>query len=277
MQTSDAPPYDFMTSSFVSTAKAYQIRFGISCCSTPMLALKTINGASKYWVRVRVVSALSSVPTGSFLYSHTNATRFNADGFKEFFGDARQVKSVAWDINETVSCGNTVPDQSIYLGKKLGLNLQNNYFPDGAETLIGRTAFVPTDMDVSFPMKVKFAVIGDSDVSGNVELMARYNCSNTGSQVFFSEADAPSTSSGELSSSAVVTMGTGNTKYTGELRLDLSGINSSQTEGMQLLWLTVERDATPGNSNDTYEGNIAVIQLTPYYVSWTDGSHLMSY
>ena len=45
--------------------------------------------------------------------------------------------------------------------------------------------FLPHDIDTSFPLKFKFAIVGDSNTAGNVELVCRWNISNQGSDVYW--------------------------------------------------------------------------------------------
>jgi len=275
MQTQNAAPYYYCEDSFISAVGQYQVRFGLT--SQSPAALKTINGVSKKWVRVRVVSNLSSIPQSSFIYSHTNATKYNKDGFVEFFGDARPIKTFNWDINDMKPC-KTIGNQTVYLGKSLGAQLQNNLFAANTLASIARTCFIPTDLDGSFPIKLKFSIVGDSATAGNVQFVVRYNFSNVGSSVYFQQADAPDTSADEMTNTAIIAMGAANTKYRGELQLDLAGINTNPSNtGPQLMWVSIQRDATNANTSDTYPGNVALIQLTPYYISWIDGCHLLAF
>ena len=275
MQTIDIAPYYFVASSFVSAVNLYQIRFGLTSQS-PLVA-KTINGISKKWVRLRIITALPNIPVVDSIFSHTNMSKYNTDGFEEFFGDARQIKIMSWDISNMYVC-TTASSQNAYLGQKLGMKLSNNYFANGVESCIARSLFLPTDIDNSFPVKLKFEFIGDSAVVGNVQFICRYNYSNANSNVYTVQGSAPAVSVGEITTFTTITVSTANISYRGELDLNLSNIDMNPSNGgPQLLWISVERDASGANSNETYTGNITIIQLAPYYISWIKGCHILAY
>lgn len=275
MQTSTTAPYYYIEDSFVSVAQDYQVRFGLTSQS-PLVA-KTINGISKLWIRARIVSALSSIPVTSFIYSHTSATKYNTNGFVEFFGDARSIKNIDWDVNDLKPCG-TSGNQGLYFGQSLGVQLQNNLFASGVLSSTARTAYIPTDLDGSFPIKVKFSVVGDSGTAGVAQFVARFNFSNVGTNIYFNQGDAPATDTGEMTATALVTISVANASFRGELDLNLAGINTNPSNtGPQLMWCSIQRDATGGNTNDTYPGNVAMIQITPYYISWINGCHILAF
>jgi hypothetical protein len=73
-----------------------QIRFDTSIFSA--WATKDLNGTTKYWVRVRIVTAITTAPEADVCKLHTHRTEINSDGVVEFFGDAEPHRDLVWDI-----------------------------------------------------------------------------------------------------------------------------------------------------------------------------------
>jgi hypothetical protein len=269
-------PFYFKTDMFVNTVGKYQIRFGIHGATT--VAKKTLNGQEKYWIRWRIVNAWSSNPEIEYIKMHTNSTEINKDGFLEYFGDARPIDKLDWSIVMTEPANSSPDNQDVYLSDKLGVGRVENRFKDNTVDRIGLNEFLPTDLDTSFPVKIKFTIIGDNAGPGDVEFVARWNTSNNGDNIYRATASAPSTSTGEQSTSTIVNISAADTSYRGELVIDLQGVNPNPSDGNpDLIWLTVERDATGTNANDTYTGNVTVVQMGVYYIKWRDGGHITGY
>ena len=60
--------------------------------------------------------------------------------------------------------------------------------------------------------------------------------------------------------------------------MNVEDININPSSGDEhLLFLSLERDASGGNANDTYPGAISLIQLKGIYISWAKGGHILAY
>lgn len=271
MQTRDVAPYYYMKDCFISEVNTFHIRFGIK--SNDSLVPTTINGITKKWVRVRVISELPSIPQSEYVKFHTSCVKINGDGFTEYFGDSRTIKKLSWNIERFT--GNST-NQNLYLSKSLNTNITNNNFIANTLSKICLTSFIQNDIDNSFPIKLKIAVIGSSGTSGNVKFTIRYDFSDVDSDVYLLEADAPTNTSSEKMTSIVVPITALNREHRFDVSLDFSGIDANfYIGGPQLSWMSIERNA--GVGDDTYIGDVSIIQLAPYYVSWIDGSHLLAF
>lgn len=276
MSNNAETPFYFRTSPFVNEVGKYQIRFGLHNGST--IAKKTLNGYNKYWCRWRIVNTWSSVPEIEYIKMHTNSTEINKDGFLEYFGDARPISKLDWSIIMTEPANSTPDSQDVYLSDQLGVGRVNNKFKDNTTDRIGLNEFLPTDLDTSFPVKIKFSIVGDTAATGNVEFIARWNVSNNGSNIYRTTAAAPTSSSGEKSASTIIAMAAADVAYRGEIVVDLAGVNPNPSNGQpDLLWLSIERNATGGNTADTYAGNVTIVQMGVYYIKWRDGGHITGY
>jgi len=204
-----------------------------------------------------------------------NQRKINSAGFVEKFGDGRVSMRLPWTINDTEPANASPDNQDVYLSDQLGVGRRENRFKDGVVDRLGANIFLPEDLDNSFPMKLKFAIIGDSSTDGDVEFVARWNTSNAGSSVYRTTSSAPSASTGEKSASTIITITDADTEYRGEIELDLNRVNPYPSSGTaEMLWLSFERDATGGNANDTYPGNVTIAQISPFYMAWREGGFI---
>jgi hypothetical protein len=274
MQTKNEAPYYYVDTCFVSEVNTYHIRFGIKS-NDPFVA-KEINGVTTKWVRVRIKEALVSMPQTEYVKFHTNSVKINKDGFTEYFGDSRTIKKLNWDLHGFDHNNNNIGDQSLFYSKVLGVHCERNQFPSSILSRLCLATFIPTDIDNSFPVKLKFAIIGDSATSGDVELTFRYDFSSKDSAVYTDIADAPANTTSEKSVSTVVTVAAKDNEYRAEVSLMLDSIDANlYVGGPQMVWISIERNA--GVGSDTYTGNLSMIQLVPFYISWIDGGHLLGY
>jgi len=274
MQTKNEAPYYYVDTCFVSEVNTYHIRFGIK--SNDALVAKEINGVTTKWVRIRVKTPLVSIPQTEYIKFHTNSVKINKDGFTEYFGDSRTIKKLNWDIHQFEHSNNNVMDQSLFYSKALNVHCERNQFPSSILSRLCLATFIPTDIDNSFPVKLKFAIIGDSVTSGNVKFTFRYDFSSKDSSIYTDEANAPANTPSEQIVSTVVTIAAKDHEYRSEVSLDLDSIDANlYVGGPQMVWISIERDA--GVGDDTYTGNISFIQLVPFYISWIDGGHLLGF
>ena len=85
-------------------------------------------------------------------------------------------------------------------------------------------------------------------------------------------------SAGEKNASTIISITSADIEHRGEIEIDLNNTNPNPVSGQPtMLWLSLERDATVGNTNDTYLGSVSLIQLSVPYVSWCTGGHLDSF
>lgn len=273
-QNTTVQPYYSTNGSFISTVGKYQIRFGITS-NTPIVA-KTLNGLSKKWVRARIISDISSIPVGEYCKLHVNATEINNNGFIEYYGNARHVA----DFNKwVIHASNDLPgDSDLFIGQKLGINSKLNLFSSGVVSRIGMTGYIPVDADVGFPLKIKLSIVGNSNTPGDVQFIVRYGTTNVSDSVFLINGEAPATGPNEQSNSIIINIDSIKTEFRGTFSIDISDVLTNPSNGEpDLLWLSVERDSTVGNSNDTYPGNVSLIHFETQYIKMFSGGHILSY
>jgi hypothetical protein len=278
MNTLAVAPFSYRDLSVVSYAEMQNIRFNVKKYNSNM-SLKNLNGHNLYWVRMRIINNISAIPVANSVFTHISDTKFTSEGFLEFFGNARPVKRLPWTLGDTEPANSSPGNQDLYLSDRLGVGLKENEFYHGTVDRLGLNIFLPHDIDTSFPLKFKFAIVGDSNTAGNVELVCRWNISNQGSDVYWAANSAPTESPNEMSASTLIAINEEQKEFRGEIPIDLSRINPCpENSPPPLLTLTVERDSSSSNSSvDTYDGDIAFFQMSPFYVAWRVGGYLECY
>lgn len=266
-RSTSIPPYYFDGGAFFSNVGKYQIRFGITS-ATPLVA-KTLNGVSKKWVRLRLLNTISSIPVREYCKLHVNSKEINTDGFTEYYGDSRPIAFLNWKfLNNTLD--------NIFLSTSIGINTFS--FLSGIISRIGINTYLPTDTDIGFPIKLKISIVGDNSTAGNVNLVLKYASTQSGDAIYLSSNVAPTTATNEKSISITIPISTASSEFRGVFNIDISTVLTNPSNSSpDLVWLSIERDATSSNINDTYTGNIRVVNIDTQYVKMYSGAHLLGY
>ena len=186
MQLLSTSPYYHNMDSFVTSANKQHLRYNITTATS--MPNKTLNSVNKKWIRYRIVNTITGIPQAEYIKLHTNAKKINKDGFTEYFGNSRE--RCALNFNTYLS-NSTPGSQEIFLSDNLSVSKSNNKFADGAVTRIGLNTYMKTCTDTSFPIKLKFAFMGDNNTAGDVEWKVRYAYTTSGSSIYHNTTDAP--------------------------------------------------------------------------------------
>ncbi len=267
MTTSMSPPYySYTTKSFERTGSEH-IRFS----KLDGWVTKILDGNTKYWIRYKLTATIVSTPILEQIKLHSNQTHINPDGYQEYFGTARSIKQLPWEVNITEPSSSSPVNQDIYLSDNINIGRKENNLVDNTTSRFGFCAFVPQELDSSMGVKLILTFIGSVSSTDNILFKIRWACSNDNDRVYRSTTTAPTTSTGEqLYDMIIAYNGTDDKQQSCEYILDISQINVRPTSGVStLLWVTIEREA--GHASDTYTGDIAILQMGAYYASWCNG------
>ena len=133
--------------------------------------------------------------------------------------------------------------------------------------------FAPVDMDTSCPLNFQF--VFQSPGTGDAELFMNIAVSQSGDNVYTTAGAAPSTFDSKRSLQQVVTIPAANTQQYLSIPIDMSDVIPRRSSGgPDIIWFTIARDATGGNSDDTLGSDVNVLQVTPIYTKWCDGAHV---
>jgi len=218
-------------------------------------------GEDLYWVRFRIVSAITTSPTIQQIKIHTNRAEFNIDGTYESHGDGRTYKKLVVDAVRPLE-GN-MQNSSIYVDENVGVGLENNRFTTTGD-LLGISFELPEDCDTSAPLifvwKGKFAS------TGTVEFTIRIKIVRPGDAYTNSEPAASGDTVTILTGSIVIS--SADVREDLRLNLDISEAIPSRTAGFgDEIWITLQY-STRG------AGNFDYTKLSANYLSDFNGRHI---
>lgn len=276
MSTQTAAPYDSFAKRGLEQAITQEFRIGIKGSE---LALKTLNGNNKYWVRFVINSTITTIPVLEQIKVHTNRLQVNTTGFVEYFGLSRPVLALPWGINLVRPLGGNSPNNSdLYVSDNLGVGAVENRFGNSVLDRVGFHSVLPGNMDTSFPLKfdIKFMVF-DTD-NGDIQFTVRWGYTGNGDNIYVSTGSAPTTGPNELSQTKLISMAgrSANTQYDETFILDISDLNTRKIgNDKDILWVIMERNGNAGADDFTEE--MVIVQISAQYVKWCEGGYLSDY
>ncbi len=259
----------------------FQCRFGRKTNWTQT----TVDGVNAFWIRFRITSALATIPVLNQVKLGTNRLEINKDGFVEYFGTAETLVRISFDVNWLQAANDSPSNQDLYLQDTLAVGRIENEFVNNAIDRSGFVTELPEEIDTSRPLTIRFRFAVNNAASGNIDITIRwgYNVDilddpapvgTTISSVFQSSGSAPTTAPGFLGSIIdviAVPAGVNDRVLTKDYDLDISALVAARSTGSEtgdILWISFERDGV----SDTYPGNASLLQITPFYVKWSEGA-----
>ena len=249
----------------------YQLRFG----EMKDWDLETINTKELYWVRFRLTTLITVIPVIEQIKLHTNRSVINTDGFIEFFGSARNTKTLSWSVNDARAFGNSPLSQDLFITDGIGRGYVENEFDGSSVRRIGNNFKVPFDFDSSYPLVLTWGWKNDSN-TGIVRWRIRWAFHSPGEQIFNTSGSASSTAPNNSQQTLIVdetVPSTAGDTIISKAKIDFHNVIPDYGDGSSdTLWIVLERDGTEdSNSSITY-----LIDISPYYVSWRQGGSLGS-
>lgn len=274
MTTSNDVPYYSYCHKFGVATGITSNRFGIKTSDMLSYGKKTLNGVEKYWVRLRATNNQVSNPTVQKCKIHSSHKRIEQDGYVEYYGDARPISKFPWEMSDIHPANTTPTNYDIFLSDNLVMNRSGNRFPNGSTTRVGFNSLMPYELDTSFPIKIQWDSVGNSDNAGDVYWVIRWGKSTIGSNIYNNDTDAPSTVLGEKSSTHTHSIGAGkkDTHLICIEYISVNDMNFRNSTSNDIFWVTIERQG--GHASDTYDGDIGIIQLSAFYIKWCEGGHI---
>ena len=250
------------------------IRFGLM----KNWAKTTINSVSKYWIRFKLQSILTTIPVIEQLKLHTNRTEINPDGFIELFGLARSIKLLPWSVNDASSFGFSPSNQNMFITPNIGRGYIENSFGNNSDDRIGNNFKVPLDMDTSFPIIVIWDWKNPSN-SGNIYWRIRWAYNSPGEKVSNTSNNATSNApNGSADFKVLIESVPTTSDQVKQSRLEIGYYDVTPLtpdRKADTLWITLERDGN--NVQDTNNSYCQLISINPFYTAWRDGGTISSF
>lgn len=286
----DAPHLPLAQDAFtlVGNVTDYQLRFNGVIRNTWQTT--TVNGVTGFWARVFINTPITTIPTLDRVKLHTDRTEINADGFQEYFGLAQPFLRAPFDVNWFTGAANSPANQDLFLDDSTAVGRVENEFVTGALDRSGFVLELPEEIDTSRPLRLRIRYMVNNAASGNVRLQFRhgYNVDVTDdpnpvgttiSSVWEAAGTAPTVAPGRLGEEIVdlaIPTNAENRVRTISQDFDIATNRARRVnDGFgDILWLIVERVGT--DAADTYVGNWTILQISPLYWAWNNGSYQLT-
>jgi len=235
------------------------------------------SGTDRYWIRIRIKNTVTTAPIFQQFKLHSNRFEVNGDGWLEYFGSARPIAKLPWEVQVfEKATGTDVKDQDLYLSKSIDNGGKKNKFvaqetdPNKAQR-IGFKTSLPLDMDTSSAVDFQWSVITDSIATpGTVDWIIRWGFESDGDNVYTTSAAAPTTAPNEqeIAYASTSPVAVNKVKWYRTL-LNVSSMISRREDGFgDTIWVSIERSST-----DTHSGDVSLVAMAAYYTKWCEGGH----
>jgi hypothetical protein len=279
METGQLLPYAPQGTTIFKSELTCRVRFNWKIQSDWALNDPPTLGTNRYWMRFRISTQPTTKPVFYQFRLGPSRTRMAEDGFLEYFGNARPMKRLALDVNLFKPAAASPTAQDLYLSKVLDAGRDENSFDNGAINRTAFASFLPFEIDTGCPLRIVLSWVVNTNNTGNVDWTVRWALSDIDSLEYPTLGTAPASAPGQRSLDKIVTVPLNNLNKQINTTIDLDISNFiSRAPGQpagKVLWVSIERDATAGNLNDTLVGNAAVLQLLPLYAAWCEGGHIL--
>jgi len=231
-------------------------------------------GTDYFWVRYRVVTAVTSVPQIEQFKLHADCYEINEDGFPEHKGLSRGIGRLPWDAGLFQASNSSPGNQDLYIGDNLSVGRIENEFVNGNTDRQGFLSPLPRELDTSSPINFAWSVRTDDNTVGNIEWVIRWAWTSEGSAIYGASGDAPTTAVNQQEVTLVAAAPTSeNTEKWYSVDLDVSNMVARRENGFgDTLWVTLER--TGGGASDTHSGDVALVAIDANYLKWAEGGHI---
>jgi hypothetical protein len=161
-------PYTSRAQQFFQNADNEQVRFDYTTMSGDW-ATTSVNSVTAYWVRVRITTAITTVPVLQRIKLHVNRTEINSDGFIEFFGIGQPTLPLVLHqrLTDSVS-GSTPSNQDIAFASGITLSMDRNRFTANATDEFGWVRRVVSKQDTSRPITFNAIYRNTNTDTGNI-------------------------------------------------------------------------------------------------------------
>ena len=230
------------------------------------------SGTDRYWIRIYAVpgQGFSVAPNIDQIKLHSNRSEINDDGYVEYFGKARPVNILPFDIGSFQAANNSPQNQDLYIGDSMAVGRIENQFDNGTIDRSGLVRPFPLDIDTSAPVKLTlFLHSENTDTTPDSSWTIRWAHTSDGDFVGDSSADAPTIAATQQSITDIIPVPGPNEQFSKTFDLDVSDVISRRaSQPGDLFWLTIQRN-NDGNSSD-----LSLIQIKVEYVTLNEGGHL---
>jgi len=217
--------------------------------------LKSLNGINKFWLRIRISTAITTSPIFQQSKLHTNSLQINANGLVQLKGEARDITLDLFGRLEDLT-GFAASNVDVSAGPNSSITTKNNARSSTAKDGSGVVIVLPVGVDTSFPMEVVVRWSTNNAGVGDVE--------NTVAISKFSTGDILDGLLAEEIDNQITSLNA----QSGEVQLDTHFFDISDSKPGDNIALGSLRDATAGNLDDTFGGNTFIVSMGAIFRRW---------
>jgi len=222
------------------------------------------------WVRFRLETVPTTLPVFEQWKVHSNRTEINADGWMEYFGEARPVESVGLPAFE--SANNSPNNQDLYLQDNFGIGYRENEFENGTTDAAGSLIYLPASVDTSCPLLLNIVMTQGNGTGGTQsDWVIRWAIVPEDENLYFDTIQSPTSNPiVQEKNVSIVTPSTLTESFTLEVLLDISGYRSRVASSFpDKIAVQIQRNG----GTDACDGNIATARVQVFYTKWCNGGH----
>lgn len=224
-------------------------------------------GTNRYWLRLRVVSAITTSPIFEQFKIHSNIFKVNGDGWTEYFGSSRPKKNLPIISAVGRELIGSMSNSNIFIDQNLGEGLIDNQF-SATTQYCGFSFTMPDDLDTSSGIKFILACRGDG--AGVVTLQCIIGKVTEGDLVYTSNPSLIPIPSRATYTDTQTFSGANELLYF-TFNIDVSEFRARKdpvdgTTAVDLIFVTINATTLPVN--------IQKVHLENYYYSWSSGGHV---
>jgi len=262
MNTEHLLPHGSYGPSSFSVVEEQDVRFNNN--SLDSFTDSTVNSVTSKWVRIRIVSTITTSPALDFIKIFGSSTLIDENGVIQYFGKARTKLEIPFNMSFIDASGSTSPvDRTIYISQNLFTILTKNEYRVGDQSTF--SFYVPVNLDSSTPLQIEFAYFSNSTSGSQVDFNFDiiYACLDETDQLYLTSGAAPATITKEktVSFSLTPNQTNGGLMVIDSILLDMSDcIASINGDLIQTMMFRIER--TSGNANRIVFKNIGLYGTT---------------
>jgi len=226
-------------------------------------------GTDLYWIRFRIETQTDIAPIFEQFKLHSSRFEINSDGWIEYFGRARPISRLPWEIGVLEKAATAPGDQDLYLGDMLDVGGKKNRLDTGDIDRVGFKTSLPFDCDTSTPIVFDWSCIVATG-GGDIDWVIRWGFNSDGDNVYRS---APGSDPVNMRTYIVTepAPATADTVKWYRTTLDISDMLARRSGGFSdTIWLTIQRTGT----TDTNNSDVSLVAIGANYTKWSEGGHI---
>jgi hypothetical protein len=251
MAADQAIPYNSYAEHTFERVAFEQVRFDAS--NMAGWAQKALNGATRWWIRCRIVGGITTVPTLEQVKLHTNRYEINGDAVPERFGTGIVQRPIFWHKTLMTSfTGGAAPgNNNQVLTANITLASLRNVLADNQIEGLGGLFTIPEGLDTSQPVTLRWLYILKAAGAGAAVEFEGH----------FGQLELDDILDGSVGDTAWNNIIDVNTFLTDQLKQSETTFEVFDLVPGEFVAFSLFRDARAPNAHDTFAANVELVAV----------------